>query len=221
MSQDNCAANGHTNFNTVGGGPFCVNPWPVGKDNGGATAPGVTKTSVKVVAYVPTPEMIAEAGGSKIQTQSGGPATMTEVMSDWKQLYDYIQEELHTYQTWGRTPDSEMVTASGSDETAQRADAVTVVAKKPFMVYDLTGVQTGGAAAFTQLMAANKIVVASASVQSSDAAKRSPYLWNYGADPEADVPVTAAFVGRSLAGEKAKWSGDTADRSKTRAFGVV
>ena len=146
---------------------------------------------------------------------------MTEVMEDWKQLYDYVQEELHTYQTWGRTPDIEMVTASGSDETAQRADAVTVIAKKPFMVYDLTGVQTGGAPAFTQLMAANKIVVASASVQSSDAAKRSPYLWNYGADPEADVPVTAAFVGRSLAGEKAKWSGDTADRSKTRAFGVV
>ena len=96
-----------------------------------------------------------------------------------------------------------------------------VIAKKPFMVYDLTGVQTGGAPAYTQLMAANKIVVGSASVQSSDAAKRSPYLWNYGADPEADVPVTAAFVGRSLAGEKAKWSGDTADRSKTRAFGVV
>ena len=46
-------------------------------------------------------------------------------------------------------------------------------AMKPFMVYDLTGVQTGGAAAFTQLMAANKIVVASASVHSSDAAKRS------------------------------------------------
>src|SRR6478736_7130875 len=63
LSQDNCAPDGHTNFNTVGGGPFCVNPWPAGKDNGGATAPGVTKTSVTVVAYVPTPEMISAAGG--------------------------------------------------------------------------------------------------------------------------------------------------------------
>ena len=33
-----------TNYATVGGGPFCVNPWPEGKNNGGATAPGVTAT---------------------------------------------------------------------------------------------------------------------------------------------------------------------------------
>ena len=34
--------------------PPCVTPWPDGKNNGGATAVGVTKDSVKVVVYAPT-----------------------------------------------------------------------------------------------------------------------------------------------------------------------
>ena len=222
LSQKNSAPNGHTNFNFVGGGPFCVNPWPAGKDNGGATAPGVTKTSVKVVVYIPTLEMISASGGlAPKNAVTGQTATPTEVFGEWQTVYDYIQKNLGTYQLWGRTPDIEMVTASGSDETAQRADAVAVIAKKPFMVYDVTGVQTGGAAVFTQMLAARKIVVASASVNSTDAAKLSPYLWNYGADPDADPTLTAAFVSKSLAGDKAKWAGDTAYQSKTRSFGVV
>ena len=53
LAQKSCTQNGRTSFNIVGGGPFCVNPWPDGKDNGGATAPGVTATEVKVVAYIP------------------------------------------------------------------------------------------------------------------------------------------------------------------------
>ena len=41
LAQKSCAPNGHTSFNFVGSGPFCVNPWSKGKNNGGATAPGV------------------------------------------------------------------------------------------------------------------------------------------------------------------------------------
>ena len=37
----------------VGGGPVCVKAWKAGADNGGATAQGVTKDRITVVAVVP------------------------------------------------------------------------------------------------------------------------------------------------------------------------
>ena len=41
LAQANCdPERKRTNYATVGGGPFCVNPWPEGKDNGGATVAG-------------------------------------------------------------------------------------------------------------------------------------------------------------------------------------
>ena len=64
LAQKTCTPNGRTSFNIVGGGPFCVNPWPKGKDNGGATAPGVTATEVKIVAYIPNDQMLAGGTGA-------------------------------------------------------------------------------------------------------------------------------------------------------------
>ena len=43
------------------------------------------------------------------------------------------------YQQWGRKLDVEVVEMSGTDETANRADAVKVAAMKPFAVIDLIG----------------------------------------------------------------------------------
>ena len=57
LGQPTCSENGHTSWVYVSTGPFCVNPWPEGKSNGGATAPGVTATDVKVVFYGPNDEM--------------------------------------------------------------------------------------------------------------------------------------------------------------------
>src|SRR5262245_39011387 len=52
LEQQTCdPATKRTSFVAKGTGPLCVNPWPAGKDNGGATAPGVTADSVKVVVY--------------------------------------------------------------------------------------------------------------------------------------------------------------------------
>src|SRR5262245_55641836 len=47
LAQENCTANGHTSLALEGTGPFCVNPWKEGANNGGATSSGVTKDSVK------------------------------------------------------------------------------------------------------------------------------------------------------------------------------
>ena len=104
---------------------------------------------------------------------------------------------------WGRKPVYDIVTASGADETAQRADAVSVIAKKPFMVFDLISNSTG-APVFSSLVADKKIVVWSAATDAENGASQAPYRWNYAADPSSTPAVTAAFVGRTLTGKPAK-----------------
>ena len=91
LAQKTCTPNGHTSFNFVGGGPFCVNPWPAGKNNGGATAQGVTAKTVKIVAYVPNDQMLAAGTASdKPKNQATGQtATVADSIADFKKSYDY------------------------------------------------------------------------------------------------------------------------------------
>ena len=223
LAQKTCTPNGHTSFNIVGGGPFCVNPWPAGKSNGGATAPGVTATEVKIVAYIPNEEQVSSASGAALPKNqaTGATAKIPDTITDFQKVYDYAQAQLGTFQLWGRKPKIEIVAATGADETSQRADALEVINRKPFMVVDMTGTATGGAPVFSSTVAARKIIVVSASTSAPVGAQQSPYRWNYGADNDAGTPLTAAFVGRSLAGRKAQWAGDKDLTSKTRSFGVV
>jgi hypothetical protein len=220
LAQEQCAANGHTRGSYDGGGPFCVNPWPEGKSNGGATAPGVTATQVKVVFYVPNDQMIAASTSPKPTSQATGAGVPpADAVRDYATAYQYMQEHNGTWQLWGRKPVIETVTASGTDEAAQRADAVTVIAKKPFIVVDATAT-SGGADVFTTAVAQKKIVVASPSTTADNGTAQAPYRWNSTSDPSAAPIVTAAFLGKSLANKKARWAGD-ALKDKTRTFGAV
>ncbi|HEY7106262.1 MAG TPA: hypothetical protein VH986_07650 [Acidimicrobiia bacterium] len=223
LAQDSCTENGRTSFALEGTGPFCVNPWPAGKNNGGATAQGVTKDSVKVVIYIENPQMAAAGSGSQAPTDqaTGKTAPVSDAIRDTLKEYQHAQDALHTYQTWGRTIDFQVFEASGPDETAQRADATAIASMKPFMVYDQTRWATGGAPALASALAAKKIVVVSASTTPKIGSEQAPYRWANAADDAASIPLTASFVGRSLAGDKAQWAGDSDLKSKTRSFGIV
>ena len=102
--------------------------WKEGDDNGGATAQGVTKDSIKVVVLwneLP-PDQIAMAGVYTNQATGrnepgGGRASAIDENEVFK----------HVYETWGRTVELEFVKSTGSDETAQRADALAIKAMKP------------------------------------------------------------------------------------------
>lgn len=222
LAQKTCTPNGNTSFVYVGDGPNCVNPWAAGKDNGGATAPGVTATEVKVVFYVPNEQMRAAASPAALPKNQGTkvPATPQQVVTDWDKVFQYAIEHSGTWQTWGRKPVFDFVAATGTDETTQRADALAVIAKKPFIVFDAVNRATG-APVFASTIAASKIIVVSASTDAENGAKQSPYRWAEGQDPAAAIYVTASFVGQVLSGKKARWAGDSAMTSKTRSFGVV
>ena len=166
LAQKGCAASGRTTSTWEGGGPWCVNPWSAGEKNGGATAQGVTATTVKVVAYLPNDQM--QVNKSNINLANGQPAALPDAMVDWQKAYQAIVAQYGTYQLWGRTPVIESVIASGPDEASQRADAVAVIAKKPFIVFDMTLTTTTGAAVFSTLVAAKKIVTVSASTDAPE-----------------------------------------------------
>jgi hypothetical protein len=223
MAQETCNPNGRTSFNLVGNGPYCVNPWPESKDNGGATAPGVTATAINVVVYAPNDQMFSASSAETppMNLATGGRASVADVVKDWQAAYDYGIEHYGTHQMWGRRPDIEVVTATGPDEAAQRADAVEVIDKKPFMVFDMTRPSTGGAPVFSAAVADHKIVVFSPSTTSRIGAQQSPYRFSWNSDPESSTVLAAAFVGRSLAGRKAQWAGDDHFTSKVRTFGVI
>jgi hypothetical protein len=228
LAQDTCtAATKRTSFVAVGTGPFCVNPWPEGKNNGGATAPGVTKDSVKVVVYYGNEAMMdAErgAGGQLPKNQvTGENGTWPDSFKDFDVVFQYAIEKFGTYQTWGRKPVYEFVEATGSDEAAQRADAVKVKAMKPFIVIDASN-QNAGAPVFEAELANARIIVNGAGASALTAeqlGKQAPYRWATQSDSTAAVYLVTSFLSNSLSGRPAKWAGDSALASKKRAFGLI
>lgn len=223
LAQDACNENGRTSFALEGSGPFCVSPWPAGKDNGGATAPGVSKDSVKVVIYIENQQQAAGGSGSQapVDQATKQTGTVPNAIRDAIEAYAHAQETLQTYQTWGRDIDFQVFEATGADEAAQNADATAIAAMKPFLVYDQTKWATGGAPVLAAALAAKKIVTVSASTTPDIGKQQDPYRWANAADDTASVPLTASFVGRSLAGEKAQWAGDEELQKETRVFGIV
>jgi hypothetical protein len=186
----------------------CVKPWKAGADNGGATAQGVTRTKIKVVVLWSTPST-QQLGmkGAYLNQATGQNDPNAEMLG----TIDYNQVFAHSYETWGRSLDLHFVRATGADETAQRADAVTVAAMKPFAVFDATGLaQTaGGGLVFRSQIAQRGVPFV---YPPALPAKVQTRRWAVNA---------AEFVGKSLAGRKAKWAGDDAMKSQPRKFGVI
>ena len=223
LGQDNCSENGRTSLALEGSGPFCVNPWTEGKNNGGATAQGVTKDSVKVIIYIENQQQAAGGSGSQapVDQATKQTGTVPNAIRDAIKAYDHAQQTLHTYQTWGRTIDFQVFEATGADETAENADATAIAAMEPFLVFDQTKWATGGAPGLAAALAAKKIVTVSGSTTPDIGKQQDPYRWANATDDTAAIPLTASFVGRSLAGEKAQWAGDDELQGKTRVFGII
>jgi hypothetical protein len=215
---DNTAgAYGRFDFVLKGFGPICVAAWE-GGDNGGATYQGVTKDSVKVIAIVPNDQQVAatpaQGRPTNYVTGATGTGTVTDAMTDALTAYMHVFGGKYTY---GRDIDMEFVTSSGDDESAQRADAVAVKAKKPFVVIDTTASSLD---VFDTEIAATKIPVFSLNATLDQTLRQAPYRWGQ-TDPVAGLMNGAEFIGKQLVGKKAEYAGDPAMHEQTRKFGLV
>jgi hypothetical protein len=187
----------------------CVAPLAAGADNGGATAPGVTADSIKVVVYgKPLDQYTAgDLAFKPIDLATEGDGTIPEMYQDMAAVFE------HAYEMWGRTVEFEFVYSTGTDEAAQRADAVDVAAKKPFAVL-------GGGQVFAREVAARKILVISGGTN-LDIESQQPYRQSSATDLNVPMVALAELVTKVLKGKPAQWAGDGGLQDDDRVFGVV
>ncbi len=192
----------------------CVRPFPEGGDNGGATARGVTATTIKVVGVIPNAEQEAafRTRGQALprDAATGGPGTWEQAFRDMAAPYEAFFEQ------WGRTIEWDFYTSTGSDEPAQRADAVAIVDPVPFAAL----VVPGGNVLETELAQRRVLVLGPGT--NTEAREQTPYRFGaFATDTAASAVNTGEFVAKALAGRKARWAGDESMHTRTRAFATV
>lgn len=185
--------------------PPCVQPWPSGADNGGMTATGVSKSTIKLVLYNPPPT-------SGVRTQ----AEQQQSFRDWEAYVDIFNDH---YEFWGRRIEVIYVEGSGRDEVSLRADAVRVATDiKPFLVT----VNAGAAVEiFSAEMAARGAVVINQNAPWASTQKQAPFRWASTADERTVITHFAEYAGKRLTGKPARWAGDLAFQNRERKFGLV
>jgi hypothetical protein len=189
--------------------PPCVKEWKDGADNGGATYQGVDADSIKVVVRVSSPpNSPAPSGVTNLAT--GAPASPADAFRDTAAVWESKLE------TWGRKIEWDFMERSGTDEAAQRADALDAVSRKPFLVLDGIGDEI-----FCTEVAARKTICLGISGNSETAEKQKPYRYITGVDYWATPVYVAELIGKGLAGRPAHWAGDEAMQKQKRSFGVV
>jgi hypothetical protein len=189
--------------------PLCVKPWEQGDDNGGATAQGVTATTIKVVVLygdLPAAQLATKGLYTNQATGENNPNAPIDATKDINEINKRV------YETWGRNVEFTFVKTSGADEAAQRADAVTVASMKPFAVLDeATAIGTppvGGGAVFEQAVKNAGVPLVMPQNTTPQPTSRQYSL------------LAAEFVGKQLKGGKAQYAGESL-ADQPRRFGVL
>jgi hypothetical protein len=193
--------------------PPCVPPFS--GDNGGATAPGVTATTITVAIYRAAPDLL-QAG----LLASGGASDSSQDSATT--LENYVKYFQAHYETYGRTVKLVTVDASGgsSDDAAAKADAIRVATEiKAFASF-------GGPPetdAYARELAARHVLCIGCATGTTDATIRSlaPYVWGLQPSPEQQNLLTAEYIGKRLKDSPATFAGQRSLQQKTRVFGLL
>jgi len=196
--------------------PPCVEPFE--GDNGGATTPGVTADTIKVVQYLNDPALnpliAATAGGAGADIS---PESAAETVQGYADLYNKL------FETYGRTVEVEtyLGTGAGDDAAAATADAIAIAEKEPFAViggpnqaYNVFGAELASrgiiCGPFCALSTPEQIVEDNA-----------PLLWQLGPTPEQSVAMASEAIGKLAGPGKAELAGDDATRAQDRAYALL
>ena len=190
--------------------PGCV-PEPKGS-NGGATYPGVTADTIKVVYYFPPPGDITASVSGLLDTN----AKVTDTVRAYTKMFE------SRFQTYGRKVQVVPIVGSGisTDETAARADAVKVATQiKAFA-------SIGGPAqtsVYQDELAARHVLCLGCGLSVPDATfqKDKPFMWGQLPTPEQYLENIGVFVTQQLNNKPAQWAGDPKMRTEKRVFGTV
>lgn len=191
--------------------PPCVN-W-LGKDNGGATSPGVTGDRILVVRYVAQSDPATQAILEGAQL-ADDPAVVKKA---YDALFTYFNQH---YQTYGRQVVFQDFPASGPSENEEqaKADAVKIATDiKPFAVW-------GGPNAFAKEIAARGIIcICTVSLSDEFYKTNNPYLFGSLPTSTEYAEHVGEFVGKKLWNKPAQFvgAGFTPAQKAKRKFGLI
>jgi hypothetical protein len=194
--------------------PECYAPFE--GDNGGATAPGVTAETIKVVQYFgpdddPIINYLSDAVAVE-DTNAQSEETARDMLGMFEQFYEF----------YGRTIELETYVSTGlaNDEVKARADAVRIAEDfEPFVVL-------GGPAltsAFADELAARQVMCIGCTPGQPPEwyAERDPYVWGLAISAQQSRAHGREFIAENLVGKNAEFAGDEAYQGQPRRFGHV
>lgn len=195
--------------------PNCVPIWEEGRDNGGATANGVTEDEVTIVFYNPQDDPTVTAITNDVL---GDPPTDEELSADRQQIVEAFD---HLYETYGRTVKLVQVEASGSasDDAAARSDAIKIA--DDIGAFAVVGgpAQTN---AYAEELSARGVICLCATGQPQELYESlEPYAWGATLASTQGYVHRADYVAERLAGENAEFAGDPAYQDSERSFAIV
>ncbi|MDH3707069.1 MAG: hypothetical protein OES57_13445 [Acidimicrobiia bacterium] len=183
-------------------------------ESGGATAPGVTGDTIKIVYYVPqeTDPVLDYLTGAISNDDTN--ADLEDTMTSLLELYETY------YETYGRSVDLSVFEASGTalDDVSARADAVQIAEElEPFMVWSgpiLTN-------AFAEELTARGISCFNCgpTQQYQFYDDNAPLAHVIGKLPDQQARLVAEYIGKQLLGKPAIHAGDEAFQAQERVFG--
>ncbi len=193
--------------------PECYAPFE--GDNGGATAPGVTADSIKVVYYLaqeedPIINYITDAIASDDTNEQ-----QIETMQNVVRFYETY------YETYGRTVELIPFVATGgaADEVAARADAVRIAEEiQPFVVWQGPALTP----AFGDELAARGVMCISCvpGQPTEFYQERAPYVWAIDGSQQQKQDHVFEFVSKQLIGKPASHAGEELAATE-RTFGLL
>jgi hypothetical protein len=186
--------------------------------NGGATAKGVTGTTITIVRWM---GQVDEAVQAILEANklADNPERRTR---SYEALLKYNNQHSVTY---GREVVMKTLPASGPsyDDRAMRADGIKIAEDlKAFAVIEGTP-DSGIPKVLAKELAQRGVICMCTSTLTSDFYKENPpYIFGTGLPSSTEYAIhMAEFIGKRLAGRNAKWAGDVAYRTQKRKFGLL
>jgi hypothetical protein len=194
----------------------CVPKW-AGGDNGGATTPGVTATTIKIGYYIAKPDPQQDAL-LKAAGAYDPPDRLAATYQQYCQIYNAM------FELYGRKVQCVRINGTGlaTDETAAKADADT--AAKQDGVFAVLGGPAQATKPFGQELAANHVLCIGSCMIAQPMSfynSLSPYLWPGGPAPEQTSQMTTEFIKNQLLGKDAVYAGDPAFHTQKRTFALL
>ena len=190
-------------------------------DNGGATAPGVTADTIRVVRYVPLPGDLSASSGPLAAAAEDSDEEQHQTIQDFFDVYASRAE------LYGRRLEVVDYQATGAltDVVAARADAAQIANElEPFAV--LGGPQLDGGAFANELVQHSILCLDCAGALPADLrADLEPYIWSALPSGEQVLTTLGAWVtrlGETDTAEQnvAEWAGGP-QQDQPRRLGVI